>query len=459
MLHLIKYNLLVKLRNFNTTFWPLVFPLILGTFFFFAFGNLNDADFETVQVAMVQETSPNPLFSFYIEQVKKSNSDLLNIQEMDESAALTALKSKKISGIYYNEMTPSLTVNAHGIPESILQSVLESYNNNLHTIQNILKKHPSGILEGLSQMADTRDLVQELSLGGKTIDGNSQFFYALIAMACLYGCFIGFGAAITLQANLTALAARRCVTPTHKLKLILSEQITSFLLGYTDVIILLIYLRIILKLDFQGQIGKMLIISLFGSLIGVSVGLFVGSLGKLSEGIKVAVILAISMVCSFLAGLINSNMKDLVEKHVPIINRINPAALISDAFYCINVYNDTARYYRNLVTLAVMSAAFVMQETRTLRPTFQVKLYRTTRIYHTSRDYASIFADFFRRRVFYSTHTPSRNSSTVRPSRHFPVIWLSSAPIITSSCRRDWFMPRASSSSFVSAVPPFVVPG
>ena len=147
MLHLIKYNLLVKLRNFNMTFWPLVFPLILGTFFFFAFGNLNDADFETVQVAMVQETSPNPLFSFYIDQVKKSNSDLLNIQEMDESAALTALKNKEISGIYYNEMTPSLTVNAHGIPESILQSVLESYNNNLHTIQNILKKHPSGILE------------------------------------------------------------------------------------------------------------------------------------------------------------------------------------------------------------------------------------------------------------------------------------------------------------------------
>ena len=56
----------------------------------------------------------------------------------------------------------------------------------------------------------------------------------------------------------------------------------------------------------------------------------------------------------------NSNRKDLVEKHAPIINRINPAALISDAFYCINVYNDTARYYRNLVTLAVMSAAFVM---------------------------------------------------------------------------------------------------
>lgn len=360
MFHLIKYNVLVKSRNFNTTFWPLVFPLILGTFFFFAFGNLNDADFETVQVAMVQESDNNPLFSFYIEQVEKSDSDLLNIRKMDEDAALTALKNKEISGIYYNKTTPSLMVNAHGIPESILQSVLESYTNNLYTLQSILKEHPSGILDGLSQMSDTTELVQELSLGGKTIDGNSQFFYALIAMACLYGGFIGFGSAITLQANLTALAARHCVTPTHKLKLIFSEQIASFLIGYIDVIILLIYLCNILKLDFQGQMGRMLLISLFGSLIGVSMGIFVGSLRKMGEGIKVAIILAISMVCSFLAGLMNGSMKDLVEKHAPLINRINPAALISDAFYCINVYDDPSRYYRNLVTLAGMSIVLVL---------------------------------------------------------------------------------------------------
>ena len=360
MFHLIKYNILIKFRNFNMTFWPLVFPLILGTFFFFAFGNLNDADFETVSVAIVQESADNPLFSFYINQVEKSDPELLNIQKMNENEALTALKNKKISGIYYDQLVPSLTVNSHGIPESILQSILESYNNSLYTIQTILKEHPSGILNGLSQMANNKELIQELSLGGKTIDGNSQFFYALIAMACLYGCFIGFGSAITLQANLTALAARRCVTPTHKLKLILSEQIASFLIGYIDVIILLIYLRNILKLDFQGQMGKMLIISLFGSLIGVSIGIFVGSLSKIGEGIKISIILAISMVCSFLSGLMNSSVKDLVEKHAPIINRINPAALISDTFYCINVYADPVRYYRNLITLASMSIVLVL---------------------------------------------------------------------------------------------------
>ena len=104
MLHLIKYNILVKLRNFNMTFWPLVFPLILGTFFFFAFGNLNDADFETVQVALVRETTDNPLFDFYLDQVQKSDSDLISLHEMTEQKALAALKNKEISGIYYDAL-------------------------------------------------------------------------------------------------------------------------------------------------------------------------------------------------------------------------------------------------------------------------------------------------------------------------------------------------------------------
>ena len=48
MLHLLKYSFLSKVRNFNIIFWPLVFPLVLGTFFYFAFGNINEADFQTV---------------------------------------------------------------------------------------------------------------------------------------------------------------------------------------------------------------------------------------------------------------------------------------------------------------------------------------------------------------------------------------------------------------------------
>ena len=359
MLHLIKYNLLVKVKNFATTFWPLVFPLLLGTMFYFAFGNINDADFETVQVGIVKEKGPDTLFLMFLDQVENNGNHLISTQEFSESDALSRLVNEQISGIYYVGKSPSLTVVANGIPQSILQSVLSSYETGKNTIQQIVRTHPSGLWKGIRQMLNQQEAITQVSLGGHTINGSVQFFYALIAMTCLYGCFIGFGSAITLQANLTALAARRCVTPTHKLTLILSEQIASFLLGYFDVIVLLIYLRYILKLDFQGKLGPMLLISFFGSLIGVSIGFFVGSLGKMKEGVKIGIILGFSMVCSFLSGLMNNTMKDLVEKNAPFVNRINPAALISDAFYCINVYDDLGRYYRNLIILAAMSVILV----------------------------------------------------------------------------------------------------
>ena len=359
MLHLIKYNLLVKIKNFATTFWPLIFPLLLGTMFYFAFGNIDDADFETVQVGIVKEKEPDTLFLMFLNQIGNNGNHLISTLELSEADALSQLENEQISGIYYVGKAPTLTVAANGIPQSILQSVLSSYETGKNTIQQIARTHPSGLWNGIQQMINQQEPITQVSLGGHTINGTVQFFYALIAMTCLYGCFIGFGSAITLQANITALAARRCVTPTHKLKLILSEQIASFLLGYFDVIVLLVYLRYILKLDFQGKIGPMLLISFFGSLIGVSIGIFVGSLGKMKEGVKIGIILGISMICSFLSGLMNNTMKDIVEKNAPFINRINPAALISDAFYCINVYDDLKRYYRNLITLAVMSVVLV----------------------------------------------------------------------------------------------------
>ena len=355
MLHLIKYNLLVKLKNFSSTFWPLIFPILLGTMFYFAFGNIDDSDFQTVPVAVVQEEQKDTLFLMYLDQIENNSSSLLSVTELSSSEAYDKLEKEEVAGIYFIGKQPSLTVASNGIQESILQSVLSSYETGKATIQDIARNHPEGLLNGIRQMLNTENTLSSVSLGGRTINGNVQFFYALIAMGCLYGCFIGFGSAVSIQANITPLAARRCVTPTHKLKLILSEQIASFLLGYLDVIVLLLFLRYVLKLDFQGQMGRMLLISFFGSLIGVSMGIFIGSLGKIRESVKIGIILGFSMVSSFLAGLMNNTMKDLVEKNAPIINRINPASLISDAFYCINVYDDMARYYRNLITLAVMS--------------------------------------------------------------------------------------------------------
>ncbi|WP_418747646.1 ABC transporter permease [Frisingicoccus sp.] len=359
MLHLIKYDILVKIKNFNAIFWSLFFPLILGTLFYFAFGQIDEADFEAVPAAVVAGEDADTVFMDFLKSISDSEEPLIQLKEMSQTEAAEALNSHKISGIFVVNEAPSLTVSGNGLEESILQSLLESYENGKKTLTTVALTHPEGMEAAIEQMSEYTELVQQVSLGGKTTDGNAQFFYALIAMACLYGAFIGFGSAITLQANLTALAARRCVTPTHKLTLIVSEMLSSFLLHFFNLLVLLIYMRYILHLNFNGQFPDMLLVSMIGGMIGVAMGIFIGSIGRMGEGIKVGILLAISMSCSFLAGLMNNTMKNIVEQHVPVINRINPAALISDAFYCINVYNDTARYTRNLITLSIMCVVLI----------------------------------------------------------------------------------------------------
>ena len=165
MLHLIKYNLLVKLKNFGTTFWPLVFPILLGTMFYFAFGNINDADFATVSVAVVRQEKADTLFLMFLDQVENNADQLISTKELTYDEACSQLENEQISGIYVVGETPSLTVSASGIPQSILQSVLSSYETGKTTIRTIVRTHPSGLWAGLRQMLNRQEFLTEVSLG------------------------------------------------------------------------------------------------------------------------------------------------------------------------------------------------------------------------------------------------------------------------------------------------------
>ena len=66
-----------------------------------------------------------------------------------------------------------------------------------------------------------------------------------------------------------------------------------------------------------------------------------------------------SLFFSFLAGMMVGNMKDIIERSCPVVNRLNPAAVLSDAFYCMAVYDSPERFLRNIITMVIMAVLFV----------------------------------------------------------------------------------------------------
>ena len=126
MFHLIKYSVIRKVKNFSMLFWPCMFPLILGTLFYFAFGNISESDFETVQAAFVEENPGDSVFPSFLEEVSKEET-LIHVETMTEKEALQKLEDQKISGIFYGTETPYLKVGKNGLAQSIMQSLLEMH--------------------------------------------------------------------------------------------------------------------------------------------------------------------------------------------------------------------------------------------------------------------------------------------------------------------------------------------
>ena len=220
------------------------------------------------------------------------------------------------------------------------------------TLEDVASIHPEGLEAAVGAMEDYGNVLEQVSLGGKTTDGTVQFFYALLGMACLYGCFIGYSSAMEIQANLSPLAARRCAGPVHRLSLVVTEILVSFGIHFVNMLLLLAYMKFVLKLEFAGSYVEMLPVVLMGSMIGVTMGMFITSVGKMGEGVKIGIMVGASMALSFCAGLMNPDIKNAVDRSIPLLNRVNPAALISDALYCLNVYDAPERYAQDMMILA-----------------------------------------------------------------------------------------------------------
>ena len=350
-----KYRYLRVLRNRPVMFWTLLYPIILATFMYFAFGSIGE-DFEAVPAAVV-EKSENSGFDMMLDEV----TDLVTVTYMDENEAKEALAEGGVKGIFYASDTPTLTVNGEGADETILSMLLDAYYKNGALFEDIYEANPESIGK-VSEMlsggsgADT-EFIREVTLGGRTYDTTLEYFFSCIAMACLFGSFTGSDLAGEFAANIATLGARRSVSPEHKLKALVTDLIVALSVQSVNAMILLLYMQYVLKISFSGNLLLTFIICVAGSLVGIAFGMVVGAATKLPQALQTVLIVVVPLISCFLSGLMYFGMKHVIEKRVPVINRLNPSALMSDALYHLNVYDDPGTMWMRLAMLLAIGAA------------------------------------------------------------------------------------------------------
>ena len=355
------------LRDKANTFWILCFPIILGTLFNVAFSNMAASeDMSAINVAVICEDDLyGEALKQSIETISEGKDAMLNAIFCDDKKATELLEKKDVVGIIHSGKTAKLSISANMSTESINQSILQAFINEYNMYQDSIAKiminHPENIENVLSNFESISDFNNEVTISRKPdADPFSQYFYNLLAMACLYTSMGGVLVATHNQANLSDLGMRKCLSPTHKLKSIVSELIATSTYEFALNFIGFIYVAYVLKVDIASRLPLAILTTFIGCLTGVSLGFFIGSFGQKSQDFKQGMIFVVTMPLCFLSGLMMGNMKIIIQNNCPILNKINPATIITDSFYSLAIYESYDRFIFDIISLLIFVIIFIM---------------------------------------------------------------------------------------------------
>lgn len=361
--HNLKYDLKHTFRVKSFLFWLLAFPIILGTLFHIAFSNIYETEmfFDTIPVAIV-ENQKNEIFGTVIDTLAQEDEPLLKAEYLSEQDALEKLEKNDISGIIYldNEITLKVSAGGSEMKQTILREFLNTYRTNEAIITDTAMTAPEKLQDVMTALTEEINCNENIKLTDGNMDVYAQYFYNLIAMVAFYGSITGLHIAIENQGNLSAIAARKCVSPTHKLTAIVANLIASITAQIICVAISISYIMFVLGEDLGDKIPLIYLSGIVGAIAGVTFGFFIGSIGRMSEHLKTSISMSVTMILCFLSGLMVGDMKVRVEEEFPLLNRISPVALICDMFYCLNIYDNYDRYIEKLVSLIVISVIFTV---------------------------------------------------------------------------------------------------
>lgn len=372
-LRIFVYKLKELSRKYWLVGWNFVFPLVLATAFFLGFGNLIKEDpdtLQTIDVGYVNQLDKSAGFEQALEELSKENDEgttLLNLHNYSsKDEALEAMNSDEIFGFYLESQDEIETVvRSNSYVSTIMNEIVREYNNYTDVINDITKKHPEKVAAAMDTISSNNSFISEHSFGQNTSQ-YLQYFYALLAMTSLFSSWISTSMLEGMCANMSERGKRVECSPTSKFVSISAGILAGTLLQIVSNIIVVIYIEYILGINLGIPMSTMIILCSIGSGLGISFGVLMGSMIR-NERLLVTVPLFFTMICSFFSGLMWGQIKQIIQYQCPIINKINPAALLTDAMYLRATYGPTAEFYQDTYIMCAMIVACLIISTIFLR--------------------------------------------------------------------------------------------
>ena len=369
-LHNFKYSLKTLFKNKMLIFWTFAFPLILGTFFNLAFSDIEKNEkLDIIDIAIVEneEFKKDEILkeAFQALSDEENEDRVFNIKYVEESNAKILLENDEISGYLMIQDKPKIVVSNSGINETVFTEITNEILANKERIETIVEEEIKSEMSSSNYNIDYETIIKDATkkvseskaniknISNSNLSYTMIEYYTLIAMTCLYGGILGMSSINKNLANQSNTGKRVSVAPTTKLVTITSSALAAFITELIGVALLFLYTIFVLHVDYGAHLPLVILLSVVGTFAGLSLGIAVSCIFKTNEDTKTGIIIAFTMLGCFFSGMMGITMKYVIDKNIPIINKLNPANMITDGFYSLYYYTTLDRFYFNLISLLI----------------------------------------------------------------------------------------------------------
>lgn len=254
---------------------------------------------------------------------------------------------------------------SYDVNRAILESVATSYLQSEALIEE-LATHDPVALSNPTTIENALGLsvsVREVSLTHAQPDSMVRFYYALLGMASIFAAQLAGESVWHLQPTSSAAGARRTVSSTSRMRLLIPTIGACWAISTTFLAIAFGYICLTAHIDFSGRKGLCLVGIAASSLLSCGIGALVGALpGRMGSDSRRGILTALTCLLSLFAGLYGEptmELADTIAQALPAATWLNPVCLIRDLFYTVYYYDTLVPFSLRLAACAGIAAVLL----------------------------------------------------------------------------------------------------
>lgn len=254
---------------------------------------------------------------------------------------------------------------SYDVNRAILESVATSYLQSEALIEELATHDPVALSDPttIENALGLSVSVREVSLTHAQPDSMVRFYYALLGMASIFAAQLAGESVWHLQPTSSAAGARRTVSSTSRMRLLIPTIGACWAVSTTFLAIAFGYICLTAHIDFSGREGLCLVGIAASSLLSCGIGALVGALpGRMGSDSRRGILTALTCLLSLFAGLYGEptmELADTVAQALPAATWLNPVCLIRDLFYTVYYYDTLVPFSLRLAACAGIAAVLL----------------------------------------------------------------------------------------------------